>query len=288
MSRISIGIPVYNGENYLGQALDSLLNQTFEDFEIIISDNASTDKTPDICEQYAGEDDRIKYIRNTENRGAAYNFNHLVDISSAPYFKWAAHDDIHAPEFLEKCITVLDSNKSIVLCSTAAADIDENGDEIGPIEDKLRTDSVLPHIRFGDLVRIVHQCVAVFGVIRTEVLRKTALIGEYAASDRNLLAELSLYGILYEIPEVLFYRREHASRSVRAFSSEKERVKWFNPGRSAQLHFPTFIRMREYIKAIYRAPLTPKEQFLCYWQIIALAGRASARQRIFRELMPGN
>src|SRR5688572_7662493 len=114
--KVSIGLPVYNGENYLSQALDSLLGQTYSDFELIISDNGSTDRTQEICRAYAIKDRRVRYFRSATNRGAAWNFNNVFALSSGKYFKWAAHDDICAPEFLERCLEVLECDPGIVVC----------------------------------------------------------------------------------------------------------------------------------------------------------------------------
>ena len=102
--KVSIGIAVFNGENFLESALRSILAQTFEDFELIISDNASTDRTADICEQYASQDGRVLYLRQPANLGAQPNYNLLVGQARGRYFKWAAHDDMLAPTFLERCV----------------------------------------------------------------------------------------------------------------------------------------------------------------------------------------
>ncbi len=124
MPRVSVGLPVYNGENFIKDALDSILAQTFEDFELIISDNASTDGTQQICRQYTSKDQRIRYIRNDGNIGASKNFNQVFELSSGEYFKWIAHDDLCAPEFLERCVEVLDQDPSIVLCFARPKAID--------------------------------------------------------------------------------------------------------------------------------------------------------------------
>ena len=105
--RLSIGIPVYNGESFLAQALDSLLAQTFHDFEIVISDNASTDRTPEICHAYVQRDPRVRYVRNPLNLGSVPNFNRVFEPSTAPLFKWAAHDDLHHETYLERCVRLL-------------------------------------------------------------------------------------------------------------------------------------------------------------------------------------
>ena len=125
--RVSIGLPVYNGQRFVEEALHSLLKQTYRDFEIIISDNGSNDRTEAICRECASTDDRVRYYRNDENRGAAWNFKHVVDLSKGEYFKWAGHDDICAPEYVERCVDVLDRMPQVVLCYTKSILIDECG-----------------------------------------------------------------------------------------------------------------------------------------------------------------
>lgn len=102
--RVSIGMPVYNGEKYIRDALDSLLNQTFSDFELIISDNASTDRTEEICGEYASRDSRISYFRQTENNGAITNFQFVLDHASGEFFMWAAYDDLWSDGFIENAV----------------------------------------------------------------------------------------------------------------------------------------------------------------------------------------
>ena len=113
--RVTIGLPVYNGQNYLVETLESLLAQTYTDFELVISDNASTDRTEAICRQYAAGDARIRYYRNDENIGASANYNRAFELGRGEYFKWAAHDDLLAPTYLERCVEVLDANPDVVL-----------------------------------------------------------------------------------------------------------------------------------------------------------------------------
>jgi glycosyltransferase involved in cell wall biosynthesis len=113
--RLSIGLPVFNGEQLIEQALDSLLAQTFQDFQLIISDNASTDRTPEICKDYQARDSRVHYTCMDKNYGAARNFNRVFELASGQYFKWAAHDDIIEPTFLQQCIDVLDQNPSCAI-----------------------------------------------------------------------------------------------------------------------------------------------------------------------------
>src|SRR5262249_46193472 len=116
LPKLSIGLPVYNGERFLPKSLDHLLGQTFSDFEIVVNDNASTDRTSQICREYALRDPRIRYFRNDQNMGAIANFNRTFELSAAaPLFKWAAHDDLHHTTYLENCIRLLDDDSTVVL-----------------------------------------------------------------------------------------------------------------------------------------------------------------------------
>ena len=202
---VSIDMPLYNAEKFLEETLDSLLAQTFDDFEIIISDNASTDRTAFICHSYMSKDSRIRYVRNETNLGAAFNYNRTFELSSGKYFKWAASDDLCAPDYLAKCVSVLEAHPETVLCYPRTTIINENGKPIRQYHDGLDLRSPNVSERFSWAVQRILECNAVFGLIRSDVLRKTPKIGNYTASDRVLLVELTLHGQFYELPEYLFF-----------------------------------------------------------------------------------
>ena len=269
--RVSIGLPVFNGEKYLEEALDSILAQTHLDFELIISDNASTDRTQQICRSYAAKDSRIRYYRNERNLGASKNFNHVFTLSSGEYFKWTTHDDVLAPEFLEKCISVLDQDPSIVLCYSKTGFVDEHGTVVGTYDREMRIDSRKPHVRFGNLISIRYPCAhTIFGVIRASALRMTPLIGNYTGSDRNLLAEIGLIGRIYEISEYLFFRRRHAQTYTKLSPWWDPSVQilsaWWDPAKAQRIIFT--YNFLEYLRSIKRVPLKWSERLLCYAQIV--------------------
>jgi glycosyltransferase involved in cell wall biosynthesis len=275
--RLSIGLPVFNGEKYLKDALDSILAQTYTDFELIISDNASTDRTPQICREYAAKDHRIRYYRNEQNLGASKNFNHAFELSSGEYFKWIAHDDVLAPEFIEKCISVLDRDPSVVLCYPKAGRIDEHGTLVGTYDrprDKVKLDFQKSYERFGLLLSISNPCWPIFGVIRASALRMTPLFGDYIDADNTLLPEVSLLGRLFQIPEYLYFRRDHpeaynrkycqqvGARSVNKYS---EQMAWWT--KTGWTRLPWWRICKEYFRSVKRAPLKWPERLLCYSQI---------------------
>jgi glycosyltransferase involved in cell wall biosynthesis len=269
--RVSIGLPVFNGENYLEEALESLLAQSFVNFELIISDNASADRTQEICHTYMLQDKRVRYYRNQTNLGVHKNWNRVFELSSGEYFKWAAHDDLYAPEFVERCVDALDKDPSIVLCFTKTKIIDEQGRNLRDYQFDIDTNSPRPHERFYNMLSVNHWCFQIFGVIRSNVLRMTPLHGNYFGSDRNLLAELSLYGPVYEIPEILFFRRDHRQSSNQLAMGKWERLVAYNPTRSSQTHFLALRRFREYAASIRRTSISRTERVLCYLELARLA-----------------
>lgn len=265
--RVSIGLPIYNGEPFLQQALDSLLSQTYTDFELVISDNASTDRTAEICAAYTARDPRIRYHRNAKNIGVDRNFNRTFEVSQGQYFRWAAADDLCAPTLLERCVEVLDARQDVVLCYPKSRYIDDQGGFLRDFEDHLRIELPEPHKRFAAYLRNVEMCNAVFGLIRSSVLRQTKLYGIYADSDLVYLGELALYGNFFELPEVLFFRRIHAGIAVRKYPSAHERMVMSEPALGDKLSFPHWKVFGGFLSAIHRAPLTWSERLLCYFKM---------------------
>jgi len=265
--QVSIGMPVYNGERYLGEALDALLGQTFSDFELIISDNGSQDRTEDICSAYAAKDGRIRYYRNPINFGAGWNFNHVFELAQGKYFRWACHDDLCGPELLEKCLEVLERNPSVILCYPQTVIINEYGHPVSKYHDGFHLRSTKPHERFQQyqhLVRHGHGCHPLFGLMRTDVLQQTLPMGSYPSSDLVLLGKLVLQGEFYEVPEPLFLKRDHPQRSLRAHRAFRERIAWYDPGKTGKLHLTRWTWFFAYLNGIRQAPISAFEHFYCY------------------------
>ncbi len=256
MPRVSIGLPVYNGERYLVEAIESILAQTYTDLELIICDNASTDATPDICLGYAREDARIRYLRNDCNIGAAANYNRVFEEAGGEFFKWAAHDDLCAPLFVQRCVETLDrASPDVVLCYSQARLINAKGDFLGLDGDRMTLQSGSPSSRLRLLLRNVRVCNAVFGLIRRNVLAGTRLIGAFPGSDQVLLAELALRGKFVELPEPLFCFRIHAESSLRANGDPSSVAEWFDPRLRGHIALPRTRRFCEHARSILSAPL---------------------------------
>lgn len=274
-SLVSIGLPVYNGADFIDKAIDSLLAQTFTDFELIICDNASTDNTDQICRAYASKDSRIRYYRNPRNLGAPMNYNRTVKLAKGKYFKWAAADDVHAPEYLEKCVQVLDNDPSVVLCHSKMTRIDETGQITGTYDHTMRIDSPRVEERFGDLISLMTNiCFQIFGLMRKDVLLKTPLHGDYRGADANFLVEMSLHGRLYEVQEYLFSRRDHSKAYTRTFCAKKkfkstrnlsDQKSWWS--NTSWINYTNLKNCYEFYKSVDRVPLKYSEKLLCYREI---------------------
>ena len=213
---VSLGLPVYDGERFLIEAIDALVAQTFVDFELIISDNASTDATEAICREHARRDARIRYWRSIANRGAVWNHNRVLDLARGEFFKWVHHDDICAPTFLEQCVGVFRSEPSaVVLVYPRSRVIDEHGAVLWEHWDGLDLRKRTPHQRLKQLVRNPpNMGTSVFGLARTSALRQTRGILPILSPDYLVLAELALLGEFREVPELHFLKRYHRSCRV--------------------------------------------------------------------------
>jgi len=261
--RVSIGLPVYNGEPYLVEALDSILGQTFSDFELIICDNGSTDRTEEICRSYEARDPRVRYSRNPSNLGVFGNHAKVFSMATGEYYFWAADDDIRAPEFLEKTVAVLDAEPDVVICYSKIEVIDEKGSRVDAVEQRVDCENEDPVERFRSLIRMDYRLEPIMGLHRTDPLRATGAHGLYPDSDRVLLAEMGLRGPFRRLPEVLFKRRDHAARSIRSFPSRHERAMWIDPTRSRRLSFPYHRQLVEYLRSISKAPITLGQKAAC-------------------------
>ena len=206
--QLTIGLVVYNGERYLRAALDSLRAQTYTNFEMIISDNASTDATEQIARDVASRDERIRYIRHPINRGLARNLNYVVREARGEYFMWAGHDDLHARDFIEQCVRVLDAHPDVVYAYGKTLLIDEGDRVFGREINRFDLSARSPNKRFWEQL-IVRGGQNFYGILRTSVLRSIAPHGTIPWAERVMFAELSLHGGLVLVPEATFFWRRH-------------------------------------------------------------------------------
>lgn len=299
--KVTIGLPVYNGEDYLSDAIESHLDQTFEDFALFIVDNASTDATREISREFACQDQRVQYFRNEQNIGLAANFNKALRKARSPYFTWAAHDDRYAPEFLERCVAALDDNPSAVLAHTKIQGIDRNGSALpydaerrGFIVNRQRDDIRYYDVarwseglasddaatRFGTALKNIGRGIGrtIFGLIRTSALKR-ARYRPYGM-ENLLAAELSLEGTFQYIDEPLFFFRMH--RENLGLTSRAELME-VNLGHRPDHMFPlkTFLN---YVSAVKNADLTRIQRLKCMGAILRRSFSPSSLRRLF---LPG-
>ncbi len=204
---VCVGLPVYNGGKFLSQAIESILSQDFQDIELIISDNCSTDNTEEICFKYRKMDERIRYHRFEENLGGAINFKNVLGLSSAPYFMWASHDDMREQTFITKCLEKMESDPSIALVYPRTKVLDVNSKFIGIANDHINADQDNPIERFRHLIWEIGMCNMFYGLYRINILKKVRTWDETLFADNLILAEISLLGKIVQIDDVLFVRR---------------------------------------------------------------------------------
>src|SRR4051794_9402520 len=274
--RLSIGLPVYNGERWLTQAIESLLGQTYGDFTLLISDNGSTDATRDFCEAYAKRDSRVQYLRHDVNRGVIWNWNWVFKVSHSEYFKWAACDDVYHPKFLESCIDVLDQEPDVVWCHTRSRHVDGSGQVLAGDENtaisyvaRQNCEADVPcrtsnrsSSRFKAIILGHGGCLDCHAVIRSQMLRKTRLYLPYFGSEKVLMAEIALLGRHHEVPETLYDVRIHdqAAGNIRSRSEQRRFIDpTANIWRSDRLGL-----LAGYLTAVKRAEIPITERLRCY------------------------
>lgn len=266
MPRLSIGLPVFNGARYLEYTLESILGQTFADFELLISDNASTDGTGELCRAFAAKDKRIKYFRNARNIGATQNWYRVLDLASAEYFASAAHDDIYEPDYMRRCIEVLESDPTTLVCYSKTKIIDEAGAVKCTLDVAVDTTSDKPHRRLYHVIHSDYLCVQLYGVMRSAALRRTKVFVGYYGCDRNTLAELALLGKLTEVPEFLFLHRIHpdALGAATAYGKTLAELLTIDPGTDWHRGSTNGRITCNYFASVRRLVDSPADRFRCY------------------------
>ena len=286
---VTIGVPVYNGERYLSEALDSLLAQTYSDFEIVISDNASTDRTEEICRSFAERDSRIRYGRAESNRGGTWNFNRVVELSNGRYFRWAAHDDVVAPTYLERCVGVLDGDPKVAIAHTKVELIDADGNSLGVYEGPTaRREDERPWIRFHDAALWSGRNHLIFGVMRRELLDRIPPYGAHGNADGVLLARMSLLGTFVTVEEPLQQIRVHEEQASTKYGVQRGGVdyrawrQWIDAtgDTKRKMEFPYWRIWEEHARSIFVVRgLSPTDRVKCLPTVAHWAWSRKGRMR---------
>ena len=215
-------MPTYNGARYLAQSLDSLLSQDYSNWELVISDNCSTDETERIVRSYAGRYPQIRYERSPANRGAAANFNRVLELATGPYFAFAADHDLWAPTFLSRCVAVLEANPQAVLVYPQTTLTSMDGRPLDVMNDRIDLRDRSAMARYRRLIWNLHACNMIYGVGRLDAFRGAGGFADIFGPDLLMLARLVLLGTVERVEEPLYFRRQN--RAEETFEEERLRI----------------------------------------------------------------
>lgn len=283
LPRVSVGLAVFNGGESLRASLGALLAQSLADFELIISDNASTDSTESIAREFAEKDRRIRYERNSYNIGLSANFNLVLSLARAPFFKWATADDICLPDFLTRCVEVLDQRPDVVLAYPRTQFIDEAGNALSIKDDSWHLDQESVEERLRFTIGVEQWVNSIAGVIRREALLRTHLLRSYPASDYGLLAELAVLGKFIEVPEVLYQRRIHSHSMSQNWAKEGwRRLYW---GDRVATFMPKWYRAFDSLRTVGNTALPLRSKLSLYGEVLRFIRRQ--RKDLWKEITAG-
>jgi glycosyltransferase involved in cell wall biosynthesis len=266
---VSIALPVHNGEAYLAQAIQSILDQTFRDFELIILDNASTDRTHAICMEFKARDGRVRYVQRIANVGAAPNFNDGFLLARGEFFRWHAHDDWIEREYLQACVESLDANPNASLCHTLVRRVDADGNDLEIVR-PFGHDMGSPwrHERVRGRLRN-QRCLEVFGLIQRSAVKLAPPIGSYIGMDRVFLLDLALSGPFVLFPWPLFVQRLHNARScqIPRRSSRQALAVAYDASNAGRAHLSSWRLLAACVRVIRRNVPSRLERLRCYWHL---------------------
>lgn len=279
--RLTIGLPVFNGDAFLEQTVRALLVQTFGDFELLISDNASTDHTEMIGRKFAAMDPRVRYRRNDTNIGLARNFNQVFESSSGALFKWATSDDLCLPGYLEGCITTLDQSPDAVLAYPKTRFIDAAGADLDVTDPGWDLQDPAPEARLAFVFTAGHWVNSVLGVIRRSALAKTRLMPAYPGGDYALLGELALQGTFRETSDIHFCRRLHRGATSQHATDPGWLANYFRGAARTNRH-PGWRRHLDHARTIIHSDLPAATKLLLFKALMAAMRRR--RRQLWLEL----
>ncbi|MEM1190846.1 MAG: glycosyltransferase family 2 protein [Pseudomonadota bacterium] len=266
---IAVGIPVFNGEQWLEESLDSILSQTFPDFEVFIADNASTDRTREICLRYANADPRVRYHRHPRNLGALRNYNAVFEETHSQYFKWASCSDICKPHLLERCLEVLETREDVVLAYAKTMLFSTMGDVKQRYYQNLNLEYDSPSHRFAvaaDWLEGLNN--AYNGVWRRSAMESLMPYRESRGYDINFMLEMALRGKFVEVPEVLFHRR-YETQSTGDLLAKSEQVSFFGADKVRYGRRERLARQLHRFTIPFRAPISPAEKLRVGVELLA-------------------
>lgn len=267
--RLSIGLPIFNGDSFVRRAIESHLAQTYGNFELIISDNASTDNTVAICEEYARKDNRVRVIRQHVNCGVNQNHMKVFALAQGEFFRWAAADDIPSTDLLDHAVTLLDRDPALVAYIPDTVNIDESGTLTRRLERTLDLRSASPVERAAAVLSNNYQMVFPQGLMRRSTLLSTSCRWNYFGWDFILLLELALRGQLCNVEGPLLYRRLHGGSAALSTRKIAEVRKWVDPTVRSRILLPHWKWTWERVRAVFGATLPVRDRL----ELLMLVGR---------------
>jgi glycosyltransferase involved in cell wall biosynthesis len=288
--KVSIGFPVYNAEARIERALDSLLGQDFKNFELVISDNASTDGTKSICERYAQQDKRIRYFRNESNIGVNPNHDRVFELSKGKYFAWFADDIEYLSGMLSRCVQAIETAPASVVMIYPRCEMIRDGKITVDDDVSIQSSDPQPYKRLETVIRHVVMVNQFYGLVKREALAKTRLNGLYASSDFVLLAELAMLGEIWEFPEKLIRRRIDSNRGTAAVFRDGQAWKVWS-GAVDQGLINRYLSNRErlaieYLRGAWHVPIKPMDKLKCLMRILPVYyARTSPKARFVLKLL---
>lgn len=287
MSKVSVvvGMPVYNAEEWLESSIKSWLSQTRSDFRLVISDNASSDASYEICEQFARCDPRIVVSRNPRNIGIYANFRRVFELGSdSDYFMWASSHDYFSPVTLERCVSTLEAREDAVLCCGGVKLFERDLENSVDYEEPVRADSDSPVERFRAVVTTLRRNNFIHGVIRTSALKRSRLVEDTTYGDKVLVAHLALMGKFVQLPDTLFYRRQDRGATTTKMDDLEISQHWdpLDRGTWKYNHWKT---CRGLVRAVLDTALSPTQRFAAL--VLALKCWYWERKRLAAELAEG-
>ena len=236
---VTVGLPVYNGIEYLDEAIESILAQTFTDFELLLADNASTDGSTQRCHEWAARDSRITVLTTDVNHGAQFNWNRCVHAAAGRYFRWHACDDVLEPRLLEVSVECLErSGPEVIGCYTLTLEVDASNEPIEVMSGGLDLELPTPHERAREPLRRLDRRPVLYAMFRTGVLLQSPLEGWYPRSDETLIVDLAMRGKITLIREPLFRRRIHERSSFASNPTAADMQRFYNPARAGPSPLP--------------------------------------------------
>lgn len=257
---VTIGMPVFNSEQYIAAAISSILEQSHTELELTVSDNASTDGTGEICREFEARDSRVRYIRNRRNVGASDNYNLVLQAAKSPYFKWASSNDLCHPNFLAACVEALEKDATAVLAYPQTVLFTEEPESGETYVDHLELDIEDPCLRFLRFIERLKLNNVMNGVCRTEQVKSCPIMKAYVGSDLVTTAAMTLLGKLVEIPGEYFFRRMD-EKSATQLQGEEAVFRHYDPSNSKKMVFQLWRLHFEYFSAVRSSPITASQKF---------------------------